>query len=47
MDIIKEDKTKGRNQKMGKSVTFREVPVISNAKELSQYLKPLYIIDNV
>ena len=47
MDIIKEDKTKGRNQKMGKNVTFREVPVISNAKELSQYLKPLYIIDNV
>ena len=32
---------------MAKNVTFREVPIISNAEELSQYLKPLYIIEDV
>lgn len=46
MDIIK-NKKEGRKLKMSKSVTFREVPEISNTEELSQYLKPLYIIDNV
>ena len=37
----------GGYAKMSKAVTFHEVPIISNDKELSQYLKPLYIIEDV
>lgn len=37
----------GGYAKMSKAVTFHEVPIIANSKELSQYLKPLYIIEDV